>query len=125
VEERKVNVLSIGNICNGALPEIFNRDLEKILENINDPDTDADKKRSMTIELTFIPFSDRSGASVELKTKMKLVGVPAVTATVFIGKHEGRLVAVPKDEHQKELFGEQEAPEQGNVVGMKSKEKAN
>lgn len=125
MEDRKINVLSIGNICNGALPELFNRELDKVLENINDPDTDADKKRSITIELVFVPFSDRSGAAVELKAKTKLVGVPSVGSTVFIGKHEGRLVAVPKDERQKQLFGEEPEPESGNVVGMKPKEKAN
>lgn len=122
--EDEIVQLDLSNICNGALPEVFERDLQKVLENIADPNTDVDKSRIITIELNFTPFVDRSGAVVTLKTKTKLPGIPTQTSTVFIGKHQGKTVAVPKDARQQQLFGKQPEPD-ANVLSMKKGEKTN
>jgi hypothetical protein len=119
--ENEIETLNLVNICGGALVEVFERDLQKVLENIADQNTDADKNRIINIRLTFIPFKDRSGAVVELKSETKLPGIPAQSSTVFIDRQNGKTVAVPKDTKQAQLFGKKEQTE--NVIALK-KEKA-
>lgn len=121
MNQKVVESLNLDNICKGALPEIFATELQRVLENIYDPNTDVDKQRSITIELKFIPFPDRSGAVTSLSVKTKLPGFPTYDSNIFIGKHNGKLVAVDKDANQRALFGEEEKPE--NVVDMTKKER--
>ena len=60
--------LSIENICGGAVPERFQRELASVLQNINDPNNPAETKRSLTLQFDFEPFPDRNGAIVTLKS---------------------------------------------------------
>ena len=41
--------LSLETIASGTVPEKFQRALEKVLENILDPNTDAKAKRQITV----------------------------------------------------------------------------
>ena len=43
--------LSIESLCGGAINERINRALRKVSDNILDPNTDAKKKRSITLKL--------------------------------------------------------------------------
>lgn len=42
--------LNIGNICGGAVPELFEHEIAKMMENIADVNTDPEAKRSLTLE---------------------------------------------------------------------------
>lgn len=96
--------LSIANICSGAVSEIFQRELDRVLANIADVNTPADKKRK--IQLTFIikPYEDRTGAEIEFGCSSQLAPVETVEGRIFLGRRDGRLVAVPHDPRQPELF---------------------
>lgn len=96
--------LSLENICQGALPEVFHRSIESIIENIRDPNTDAEAKRTLTLEFVFTPHADRSGADVTLKTKEKLAGLQSVKGAIFVSRMDGKLAAYPNDPRQELLF---------------------
>ena len=79
--------LSIENLCGGAVNERINRALRKVSDNILDPNTDAKKKRSITLQLTFKPSeNDREEVAVEANVTMKLVPEEGVSTQFFINR---------------------------------------
>jgi hypothetical protein len=117
MEHDEKDVLSLENVCNGAMPEIFRRELTAVLANIADLNTSTEKKRSLNLKLVFTPFSDRSGAQIELVCETKLAGVKGVKSNAFIYSHNGQLLAIPQDARQEKLFGK--PTKEAGVVAMK------
>ena len=102
--------LTLENICNGAVPERFGRALTAILKNIRDPMAPAKQKRRMTLEFTFEPHTDRSGAEVMFAIKEKLAGDETVKGNIYMAcPPGGELTAYPKDPRQELLFATSDA----------------
>lgn len=99
--------LTLENICAGAVPEVFARSLQLVLANIRDPNADGEAKRTLTMEFTFKPHSDRSGADVSLIVKERLATLPAVKGALFVSSKGGKLEAYPRDPRQEMLFGDE------------------
>ena len=56
----------------GALQERVDRAIAKVVDNILDPNTDAKKKRTIQIAITFVPNEDdREDVSVMTSTTVK------------------------------------------------------
>ena len=104
--------LTLDNICAGAVPEIFQRSLKAVLANIRDPNADGDAKRTLTLEFTFKPHSDRSGADVSMVVKEKLATLPCVKGALFVSQKGGELNAYPRDPRQEALFRDEPATSQ-------------
>lgn len=102
--------LNIGNICGGAVPEVFERELREILANISDPNTPANAKRSIVFEFKFEPSSSREVAEVTFLCKSKLAPVTSVTGNIFLSRRTGKVRAFANDPRQEALFAE-EKPE--------------
>jgi hypothetical protein len=96
--------VTLDSIGNGALSELFDAELARILSNITDPNTDALTRRVMTITLRFKPNRDRDVADVELTCGSKLAGIMTVSTQLFMGRHRGKLIAVENDPRQSTLF---------------------
>jgi hypothetical protein len=96
--------VTLGNLCGGAVEEVFQREFAEVLANIGDVNTDAEAKRKITLEFTVAPFEDRSGAQVTFSCKSKVVPVTAVKGTVFLQRRGMVMVAVPHDPQQARLF---------------------
>jgi len=109
-----MNGVTIDTIGGGALPELFNAELSRILSNIADPNTDTSTKRVMTITVKFKPNRDRDVADVELTCGSKLAGIQTVSTQLFMGKHRGQLIAVESDPRQSNLFD----PERPNISAV-------
>jgi hypothetical protein len=104
MEGEKVEILGLNNICGGALDEVFRRELREVLKNMYDINTPAEATRKITLELTFSPYEDRSGAEVHFTCKSKTVPVKAVSGRVFFARRGTEIVAVPHDPKQPALF---------------------
>ena len=104
--------LSLENICNGALEEVFQREIGRLLANIRDVNTDAGQKRKLVIEFGFEPHADRSGAQVVMQVKTPLAHVEPVKGNIHIAAIGGELAAFPRDPRQELLFGEQQGARQ-------------
>ena len=52
-----MNQKSIIDMAHGAFKERADYEMAKILENILDPNTKAEKKRTLTIQMVFVPGS--------------------------------------------------------------------
>jgi len=96
--------VTLETIGGGVLAELFERELGRILANIVDPNTPAEQKRSMTLKLTFTPGVKRDAADVAITVEAKLAAVRKVDAMLFLGRVQGRLVAVENDPRQSSLF---------------------
>lgn len=99
--------LNIGNICGGAVPEIFEHEVMKMLKNIGDLNTDPEAKRSINLEFSFKPSPDRKSAVVKLTCKSKMAGVNAVAGSVFMSTAHGQVRAFTEDPRQEKLFEKQ------------------
>jgi hypothetical protein len=47
--------LNIGNVCGGAVSELFEHEVARIMKNIGDVNTNPEEKRSLTLEFKFKP----------------------------------------------------------------------
>lgn len=112
--------VTLDTIGGGALQELFSAELDRILSNITDPNTDTGTKRVMTLTVKFKPNRDRDVADVELTCSSKLAGIMTVQTQLFMGKHKGKLIAVESDPRQSNLF-DRERPIQA-VSSFQSKE---
>lgn len=81
--------IDLNNFADGALLERVNMEIGKVLENIQDLNTDATKKRKVTITLDIEPSDRRELANVVSSVKSTLVPTTAVSASLMIG-HDGR-----------------------------------
>lgn len=98
--------INLGNIANGAMVELFEEELPKILANINDTNTKATAKRTMTLTIEFQPDADRIVTSPTIGITLALAKRQKVTnARMFIGKGEdGKLYALTADPRQMHIF---------------------
>ncbi len=76
--------LSLSNVCNGSAEELFNEELKRVLTNIKDPSTDAEKARTITLTFKFTPLKDRSSATVSCTCKSVVTPVSPVVAPIVI-----------------------------------------
>ena len=110
-----MNQKSIIDMARGAFKARADDERAKILENILDPNTKAEKKRTLTIQMVFVPDSERQTVQVEVTAKSKLEPTSAVKTSLYItGDQDGQATAiemVPQIPGQQYLDGgEQEAP---------------
>lgn len=105
--EQQAIDLNIGNICEGALPELFDTEIRKVLENIADVNTEADAIRGVTITLRFKPAPDRRSAVVVAQATSKLCGVAPTAGSIFFAKRQGALLAYAEDPRQDRLFAKE------------------
>jgi hypothetical protein len=100
------DVVTLATIGDGAAGELFQAELDRILKNIADPNTDPKAKREITLKVTVAPDESREMAAVLIKCTSKLAGLKGHQTAVFFGRSAGQLVAVESNPKQKGLFDE-------------------
>ena len=96
--------ISIVTICHGGVPEVFDRELAEVLNNILDVNTDAEKARTMTLKFTFAPLQDRQGATVTFSCRAGLQPVQVAKSPIFLSRQSGAVKAYALDQRQVDLF---------------------
>lgn len=95
--------LSLDSLAQGAAVELFNCELQNVLENILDPNTKATSTRNVTLTFTIKPDEERDFGHGTVEVKSKLAPVKGVGMPVYIGKRAGRAVAMERDSRQLEF----------------------
>lgn len=100
--------LTLETVAGGAVPELFQHELEKVLANIRDVNTMAKKPRSITVVVSFRAKEDRQGnrrqLDVAVDVTSRLAPVKGLTSDAFLAKGEGgQLVVTCEDPAQAEL----------------------
>lgn len=76
-----VNKKSVLEMAMGAIAEITDYEVERVVANIMDPNTNATAKRKITITLTFAPDDYRQQIGMDAQAKTTLAPIqPARTA---------------------------------------------
>ena len=96
--------ITLSTIAGGALEELFGAELARVLTNIQDVNTDPKAKRSITFKVEFAPAEDREMTDVKVSCSSKVAGLLTVKTRAFLGRQDGRLVAVEHDPKQTGLF---------------------
>lgn len=97
-------VVTLVTIADGAALELFHKALRDVLQNIDDPNTDAEARRSIVLQFNFTTDDERRMAPVEVKCSTKLAGIKGASTMLYVGRHHGELVAVEHNPKQELLF---------------------
>ncbi|MER2126319.1 replication terminator protein [Solibacillus sp.] len=81
--------INLERFADGALAEKVNIELQKVMENIHDPNTDAVKQRKVVITLTLKPDEKREIIATNVDTKCTLAPAKGVATTMLIGTDVG------------------------------------
>ncbi|MDC7250475.1 MAG: hypothetical protein PQJ49_11215 [Sphaerochaetaceae bacterium] len=101
------DVLTIGDIGSGAIEEQFNRALTKVLENIEDPATEATNVRKIKLDISIKPTKDRNLAEIEIKCSEGLAPVKSDKVSVLIDRdHKGDLIMKSKEPENQLILDE-------------------
>lgn len=79
-----VNKKSVLEMAMGAIAEITDYEVERVVANIMDPNTAAKAKRKITITLTFTPDDYRQQIGMDAQAKTSLVPVQPVQPIVHL-----------------------------------------
>ena len=106
---------SILELANGAILERADYELNRIIENIRDPNTRPDKKRTLTLTIDFMPNFERDNIRLNITAKSKIEPTNPINTQMYITENEAEeLVAVEMTQQipgQTNFYGgEQEEP---------------
>lgn len=81
-----MNKVGLQNIVGGQLQEKFNRAFEKVVENLQDPNTSFKVKRGIDIKLGFTQNENRDDVKVSVVVSEKLAPQQDMSTSFYIGK---------------------------------------
>lgn len=91
--EQEQERLSLINLSAGVAIEKFDDELQRVLDNITDPNTIEDAAREITLKVKITPNNDREIGKVEIDCFPKLAKNKPYATQIVIGK-DGRGLAV-------------------------------
>lgn len=78
---------NIAELQEGAVQEKIEKEVERIMSNILDLDTDATKKRKLTITIDFTPDESRQVLSLDAQVKSTIAPQVSVGTTMLAGRN--------------------------------------
>ncbi|MBU8597285.1 replication terminator protein [Alkalihalobacillus clausii] len=86
-------MVDLNEFANGAVMERFNIELQKVLENIADPNTDPKKARKLNITVTLKADGERDIASVGIQAKTTLAPAKDIETKIVIDQDQaGKII---------------------------------
>ena len=106
-----VNKKSVLEMAMGAIAEITDYEVERVVANIMDPNTNATAKRKITVTIELKADDSRQNIGVNYTVKSALAPTNAVTTMLYVADEENVVEMVPQIPGQFGIAGtEQEAP---------------
>lgn len=78
--------INLERFASGAFTEQINRELEKVAQNIQDPNTDATAKRKITVIIEFKPNEARNFVTAGVQAKSTLAPALGAVTAMSMGK---------------------------------------
>ena len=120
-----MNAVSLLEMARGAIMEQTDVEVVKVLDNILDPNTPAEKKRQIVLTLEFTPSADRQTVTVTANAKSKLLPNNSIKTALYVGADKnGELVAAEMVANPGQFSLTGEAPEEQKVLKMSDLKKA-
>ena len=101
--------LSLATLKGGAAIEQFDEALQRVLENVVDPNTKATAKRIVTLKLTVVPDEERELLGLTVSVKESMAPAVDLSSRAWIAHTRNGVVGVEHDPRQPGLFEEEEA----------------
>jgi hypothetical protein len=95
--------VTLETLNSGAVIELFESEWQKLINNIQDPNTKPDAARKVKIEISVKPAKDRRNASTSVSVTAALAPTVPHEASIVIGVENGEVQAYTFDPHQKNL----------------------
>lgn len=118
----KKEMVTLENLGGGAASEMFQGSLEKVIENIINPNTKPDAARTITLKMKIKPDKkQRTLCVVELSCDEKLAAVMPFETAMFVGMEHGVVAATEYAPQQQTLFDqstEEKQTSEGKVVAI-------
>lgn len=116
--EQTEQFIELANLGNGAAAEKFQEQLDRVLENIGDPNTEATAERTITMKVKVKPAEDRRSAGLLIEASAKLAAHKPAASIVWFGQtNQGRRVAVESNPQQLAFDDGSERPKPQAVEG--------
>jgi len=77
-------IRNLDELMDGALTERFNYEMDRVLQNVFDPNTNAKQKRQIQIVIDITANERRDAAEFKIDVKSKLAPPVPVSQTVFL-----------------------------------------
>lgn len=77
-------IKQLDELMDGALTERFNMEMERVLGNVFDPNTNPKAKRQIQIVIDIAPNERRDAAEFKVDVKSKIAPPVAIAQTVFL-----------------------------------------
>lgn len=110
-----MNKINLQDIVGGQLQAKFERSFEKVIENLQDPNTSFKIKRGITIKLDFTQNENRDDVSVSVLVPQKLAPQQDMETKFYIGKD------LATDEVYAEEYGKQVRGQMNDFRGISEK----
>ena len=78
--------INLEQFAGGKLSVQLNKALEKVTENIQDPNTDAQKVRKINVSISLRPNDERNFVSTTVQTKLSLAPELGATTALSMGR---------------------------------------
>ena len=78
--------IDLEQFAGGKLSVQLNKALEKITENVQDPNTDAHKVRKINVSISFRPNDERNFVATTVETKLSLAPELGATTALSMGR---------------------------------------
>lgn len=100
-----MDLLSLKDLAGGALQEKANTAMQKVIENMQDPNTPWKNQRQINIRIAFVQNEDRDDVAVAVSVDTKLAPVTPVLTRMAVGKdiRSGRVYA---EEYGRQIKGQ-------------------
>ena len=113
MNEQNNDAISIIQMARGAVIERIDLEMYKIMENIQDLNTEPSKERSLTITVKMRPDNNRENVKVAYEVKSKLAPAAAIETSLYCGDYMGEPYAVenvPQIPGQQAMAEEEQEP---------------
>jgi len=100
----KLEPVGLDTLADGAALELFKRELERVLLDVDDVNTLATAERTITLTVTLAPAESREAAAIRISCKSKLGKAKVVDGVVHLAEHDGKRVALGKSPNQMDAF---------------------
>lgn len=114
-----MNMINLSEFAGGAVDERFNIELQEVLENMQNLNTDPLKARTITLKITLKGNADRNLSDVLVDAKTSLVPANGISATLMLDRDKkGKAVAA---ELKSGIPGQSFISDNGDVLDDKGK----
>jgi hypothetical protein len=101
-DDQEFPEVELGNLNDGVAGEFFKQMMEKVKENVLDPNTSWKAKREIVLKVVFKPNEERDRCKVIVTPSVKLAAVDGHEGKIAIGFQSGVLTAkiIPASEQE-------------------------